>query len=63
MKQRICELFGKNLDKQLIPIETDTSIVSINGFVGLPPMPASAIRCNISWSTAATCVTPTSTRP
>lgn len=36
MKQRICELFGKNLDKQLIPIETDTSIVSINGFVGLP---------------------------
>ncbi|MDE6169564.1 MAG: DNA mismatch repair endonuclease MutL, partial [Duncaniella sp.] len=36
MKQRICELFGKNLDKQLLPIETDTSIVSINGFVGLP---------------------------
>lgn len=36
MKQRICELFGKNLDKQLIPIETDTSIVSVNGFVGLP---------------------------
>lgn len=36
MKQRICELFGKNLDRQLIPIETDTSIVSVNGFVGLP---------------------------
>lgn len=36
MKKRICDLFGKNLDKQLIPIETDTSIVSINGFVGLP---------------------------
>ncbi|MCM1163279.1 MAG: DNA mismatch repair endonuclease MutL [Muribaculaceae bacterium] len=36
MKQRICELFGKNLDKQLIPIETDTSIVSVTGFVGLP---------------------------
>lgn len=36
MKQRICELFCKNLDKQLIPIETDTSIVSVNGFVGLP---------------------------
>lgn len=36
MKQRICELFGKNLDKQLIPIETETSIVSINGFIGLP---------------------------
>lgn len=35
-KQRICELFGKNLDKQLIPVETDTSIVSISGFVGLP---------------------------
>ena len=36
MKQRICELFGKNLDKQLIPIETETSIVAVSGFVGLP---------------------------
>lgn len=36
MKQRICELFGKNLDKQLLPIETETSIVSIKGFIGLP---------------------------
>ncbi len=36
LKQRICELFGKNLDKQLIPVETDTSIVSLNGFIGLP---------------------------
>lgn len=36
MKERVCQLFGKNLDKQLIPIETDTTIVSISGFVGLP---------------------------
>lgn len=36
MKQRICELFGKNLDRQLIPIETETSIVAVNGFIGLP---------------------------
>ncbi|MCI8998257.1 MAG: DNA mismatch repair endonuclease MutL [Muribaculaceae bacterium] len=36
MKQRIADLFGKNLDKQLIPIDTDTSIVSISGFIGLP---------------------------
>ncbi len=36
LKQRVCELFGKNLDKQLIPIETDTSIVSVSGLVGLP---------------------------
>lgn len=36
MKRRITELFGKNLDKQLIPIETETSLVSINGFIGLP---------------------------
>ena len=35
-KRRICDLFGKNLDKQLIPVDTDTSIVSIQGFVGLP---------------------------
>ena len=36
MKRRICDLFGKNLDKQLIPIETDTTIVNIHGFIGLP---------------------------
>ncbi len=36
LKQRIVDLFGKNLDKQLIPVDTDTSIVSINGFIGLP---------------------------
>lgn len=35
-KRRICDLFGKNLDKQLLPVDTDTSIVSIQGFVGLP---------------------------
>ena len=36
LKQRIVDLFGKALDKQLIPVETDTSIVRISGFVGLP---------------------------
>lgn len=36
LKKRICDLFGKNLDKQLLPIETDTSIVSISGYIGLP---------------------------
>lgn len=36
LKQRIVELFGKSLDKQLIPVETETSIVRITGFVGLP---------------------------
>ncbi len=36
LKQRIAELFGKSLDKQIIPVETDTSIVRINGFIGLP---------------------------
>lgn len=36
LKGRITDLFGKSLDKQIIPIETDTSIVRINGFIGLP---------------------------
>ncbi len=36
LKQRIVELFGKSLDKQLLPIETETSIVKISGFIGLP---------------------------
>ncbi|MBD5174169.1 MAG: DNA mismatch repair endonuclease MutL [Bacteroidales bacterium] len=35
-KQRIVDLFGKILDKQLIPVETSTSIVTIKGFISLP---------------------------
>lgn len=35
-KQRIVDLFGKMLDKHLIPVETSTSIVNISGFVSLP---------------------------
>lgn len=36
LKQRICDLFSKNLDHQLIPVSTDTSLVRIEGFVSLP---------------------------
>lgn len=36
LKQRICDLFGKSLDHQLIPVATDTPIVKISGFVSLP---------------------------
>lgn len=36
LKQRISDLFGKSVGKQLIPIDTDTSIVRLNGFIGLP---------------------------
>lgn len=34
--RRIADLFGKSIDKQLIPVETDTSIVRVSGYVGLP---------------------------
>ena len=34
--RRIADLFGKSLDKQLIPVESDTSIVRIEGYIGLP---------------------------
>ena len=36
LKQRILDLFGKGLDKQLLPIGTSTSLVSIDGFIGRP---------------------------
>lgn len=36
LKQRIGGLFGKSLERQLIPVETSTSLVEISGFVGLP---------------------------
>lgn len=32
-KQRILQLFGKGLEHQLIPIDTDTSLVKISGFI------------------------------
>lgn len=36
LKQRIADLFGKGLDKQLLPIASDTSIVRIDGFISRP---------------------------
>ncbi|WP_289762559.1 DNA mismatch repair endonuclease MutL [uncultured Duncaniella sp.] len=36
LKQRIADLFGRSFDKQIVPLDTDTSIVRINGFIGLP---------------------------
>ncbi len=36
LKRRIADLFGKSLEHQLIPVETETSIVRISGFIGLP---------------------------
>ncbi len=35
-KQRIADLFGRGLDKQLLPVKTSTSIVEIEGFVCRP---------------------------
>lgn len=36
LKQRIGGLFGKNIEGKIIPVHTETSIVSIDGFIGLP---------------------------
>lgn len=36
LKLRIGSLFGKGVEKQLIPVETETSLVKISGFIGLP---------------------------
>ena len=36
LKQRVVGLFGKALEKQLIPVGTETSLVKINGLVSLP---------------------------
>lgn len=35
-KQRIGALFGKSLEAQLAPLATETSLVKISGFVGMP---------------------------
>ncbi len=36
LKQRIGDLFGRQVENQLIPVETSTSIVKISGFIGHP---------------------------
>ncbi len=35
-KQRIINLFGKNFTERLIPVEQETNVVAINGFIGKP---------------------------
>jgi len=35
-RQRICNVFGKNFNQFLIPINADTSIVKISGFISKP---------------------------
>lgn len=36
LKQRIIALFGHNIDQQLIPLNVETSLVKISGFIGKP---------------------------
>jgi DNA mismatch repair protein MutL len=36
LRQRIAGLFGKAIDKQLIPVETETPLVKITGFISRP---------------------------
>ncbi len=36
LRERIGALFGKNLEKNLIPVEADTSLAAIKGFISLP---------------------------
>ncbi|HON52231.1 MAG TPA: DNA mismatch repair endonuclease MutL [Bacteroidales bacterium] len=35
-KQRIVNIFGKRMEKSLLPIEGETSIVTISGYIGTP---------------------------
>lgn len=36
LRQRIVNVFGKVINQHLIPIQTDTSVVKVHGFVGKP---------------------------
>lgn len=35
-RQRIVNVFGKKIDSQLIPVDVDTTLAKIHGFVGMP---------------------------
>ncbi|MGE5316560.1 MAG: DNA mismatch repair endonuclease MutL [Chloroflexota bacterium] len=36
LKQRIINLFGSNYQEKLVPVETETEVVKISGFIGKP---------------------------
>ncbi len=36
LRQRIVSLFGKSLNQQLLPVEANTSVVNLSGYVGKP---------------------------
>ena len=36
LKQRVVHLFGNNYNQKLVPVEEDTTILKVNGFVGKP---------------------------
>ncbi len=36
LKQRIIHLFGKNYNQRLVPVEEDTTIMKLKGFIGKP---------------------------
>ena len=36
VRKRIVSLFGKNINLSLIPVETNTSLINISGFIGQP---------------------------
>lgn len=36
LKQRIVHLFGNNYNQRLVPVEEDTTIINIHGFIGKP---------------------------
>lgn len=36
LKQRIVHLFGSNYNERLVPVEEDTSVIKLRGFVGKP---------------------------
>ncbi len=36
LRQRIISIFGKNINTQLLPVNTETSLIKISGFIGKP---------------------------
>ncbi|MDO5571083.1 MAG: DNA mismatch repair endonuclease MutL [Bacteroidales bacterium] len=36
LRQRIINLFGKSLNQQLLSVEVDTALISVNGYIGRP---------------------------
>lgn len=57
-RQRIIGIFGKRIDNHLVPVDVDTTLAHIHGFVGMPSSAKKKMHISIFSSTDDSCAIP-----